>query len=80
MAWQTGIASVALLAGTQIQGLLILTSPSYVYERWHGTLLCIGVVLIAVIFNTALVARLPLIKTVMLLLHLVGFVVIVVPL
>ncbi|KAM0228739.1 hypothetical protein ACHAPO_010489 [Fusarium lateritium] len=27
------------LAGTQIQGLIVLSYPDYVFERWHRTML-----------------------------------------
>jgi hypothetical protein len=33
MGWQTGISSVAFLAGTQIQGLVVLNNPDYVFEH-----------------------------------------------
>jgi amino acid transporter len=59
--WQVYLASVCFLVGTIIQGLLVLNDPTYVYQRWHGTLLAIAVVFFCIIFNTALASRLPMI-------------------
>jgi len=80
MGWQTGIASIAFLAGTQIQGLIVLNNPDYVFERWHGTLLCIAVTLFAIIFNTVLAKKLPLVEGLVLFLHIFGFFAILIPL
>ena len=59
--WQVYLASVCFLVGTIIQGLIVLNDPTYVYQRWHGTLLAIAVVVFCIIFNTTLASRLPLI-------------------
>ncbi len=59
--WQVYLASVCFLVGTIIQGLIVLNDPTYVYERWHGTLLSISIVVFCIIFNTALASRLPVI-------------------
>lgn len=73
LGWQTGIASIAFLAGGQIQGLVILNNGSYVPERWHGTLLVIAVATFAILFNTLLARKLPLIEGIVLVLHIFGF-------
>lgn len=81
MGWQTGIASVAFLAGTQIQGLLVLNHPdSYGFERWHGTLLVIAVSCFSVIFNTVAAKQLPMVEGLVLILHVFGFFAILIPL
>ena len=59
--WQVYLASVCFLVGTIMQGLIALNDPTYVYERWHGTLLAIAVIIFSIIFNTALASRLPVI-------------------
>lgn len=38
-AWQASATSVTYLTATMIQALAMLDFPSYVPERWHGTLL-----------------------------------------
>jgi len=80
MGWQTGITSVAFLAGTQIQGLLVLNYPDYEFQRWHGTVLVIAVTSFAMIFNTFAASRLPVVEAVMLVLHVLGFFAILIPL
>jgi choline transport protein len=73
LGWQTGAANTAFLAGTQIQGLIILNNPTYVPERWHGTLLTFAVASFSVFFNTILVKHLPLVEGVVLIVHIFGF-------
>src|ERR1700760_800368 len=73
-AWQTGISSSAFLAGTIIQGLFVLNIPGYNFKNWHGTLLIIAIASVAVVFNTILAKRLPLIECLLVVLHLLGVV------
>ncbi|CAA9964976.1 amino acid transporter [Pyrenophora teres f. maculata] len=73
LGWQTGIASIAFLAGGQVQGLVILNNPNYVPERWHGTLLVIAVATFSILFNTLLARKLPLVEGIVLVLHIFGF-------
>lgn len=68
------------LAATEIQGLVVLNNPTYVYERWHGTLMTIAVILFVAIFNTFLAKHLPLVEGLVLCLHIGGFIAIIVPL
>ena len=55
-----------------IQGLVILNTPSYVAESWHGTLLVIAVAAFAIIFNTILAKKLPMVEGLLLVLHVLG--------
>lgn len=80
LGWQTGLASIAFIVGTVIQGLIVLNNPSYVYERWHGTLLVMAIISFSVIFNTFLAHRLPMVEGIVLIVHLLGFFAILVPL
>ena len=68
------------MAGTIIQGLITLSNPNYVPQAWHGTLLVIAVVAFAIVFNTSLAKKLPLVEGIILLIHVVGVFAIVVPL
>lgn len=77
--WETGIASAAFIAGTTIQGLIILNNADYVPKNWHGTLLTMAIAVVSILFNTVLAKRLPMVEGVLVVLHLVG-VVIMVPL
>ncbi|GJJ08674.1 hypothetical protein Clacol_002893 [Clathrus columnatus] len=80
LAWQTGVTSIAFLVASQIQSLLVVLDSHYVFEQWHATLLIIAVAFLAVIFNTILVKRLPLVETIALILHIAGFFVILISL
>jgi choline transport protein len=66
--------------GTVIQGLIILNNEMYEYKSWHGTLLVIAVVSFSIIFNTSLATRLPLIEIIGLIIHVIGFLGIIIPL
>jgi choline transport protein len=55
-----------------IQGLFVLNIPDYVFHRWHGTLLTLAFLLIAVIFNTLLARKLPIIEGIFVFCHVLG--------
>lgn len=75
LGWQVGNTSVAFLASQQISGLVVLNNPDYVPERWHLTLLVIGLMTFCQLFNTFFASKLPLVEGVLVLaLHLGGFV------
>lgn len=80
MAWQATVASASALTGQMIQGLVVLNYPNYPFERWHGTLIIYGVMLVAVIFNTVLASQLPNVESTILVLHIIGFFAILIPL
>ena len=80
LGWQAGSASGCYLAATEIQGLAILNNPSYTPQRWQGTLLAIALASISLFFNSALAKNLPSIEGVLLLLHVSGFIAILVTL
>lgn len=80
LGWQTGITSTAFLTASQIQSLIVINNPTYEFERWHTTLLVIAVSLCAILFNTFLASKLPIIEAVVLILHIGGFFAILVPL
>jgi amino acid transporter len=73
LGWQTSCASSAFIAGTQIQGLVVLNYPDYNPLPWHGTLLTIAVAAFSVLFNTVLARKLPLIEALVLIIHVFGF-------
>lgn len=80
MGWQCAIVSIAYLAGTIIQGLMVLNNPDYDSKRWHGTLLVIAITLFSIIFNTFLAKRLPFVEVLILILHVCGLFAIIIPL
>ncbi|KAL0255031.1 hypothetical protein SLS55_009558 [Diplodia seriata] len=78
--WQCTVASAGYLSGTLIQGLLVLNYPDYEFQRWHGTLLHIAVILVALFFNTITKPLLPIVELILLGLHVVGFFALIIPL
>ena len=80
LGWQTGITSIAFLTASQIQSLLIINDASYDFQRWQGTLLITAISFFAIVFNTYLAKRLPLVEGIVLILHICGFFAILIPL
>ncbi|KAJ9608557.1 hypothetical protein H2200_007545 [Cladophialophora chaetospira] len=80
MGWQVFLASVCFMQGGIIQGLIALNNPDYVFRPYHTTLLTIGAIVFAIVFNTLLAKKLPLMEGAVLILHVVGFFAIVIPL
>ncbi|KAF2402027.1 amino acid transporter [Trichodelitschia bisporula] len=81
LGWQTGAASSAFLAGTEIQALIVLNYPTtYHMKPWHGSLMVICLTIICGIFNTFLARKLPLVEGTVLILHVIGFFAVMIPL
>lgn len=59
---------------------MVLNNPDYVPLGWQGTLMYWAVLLICVFINTALSKALPAIEVAILILHVLGFFVILIPL
>lgn len=57
-----------------IQGLIVLNNPDYAYAQWHGTLLAWAVLVGTVFINTVVGSLLPKIEGAFLILHVFGFV------
>ena len=74
------LATGSIFVGTIIQGLIILNNPNYVAHAWHGTLICWAVTGVAVFINTVLSGLLPMIEGLVLVVHVLGFVAVLVPL
>ena len=80
LGWIANLTVGVWFVGTMTQGLLVLNYPSYVYERWHGTLILFAAVLCCVVVNTLLGRFFPHIETFALGLHIAGFFAILIPL
>ena len=80
LGWQAVITSASYLTGTGIQGVVILTVPSYDPKMWHGTLMTWAVAICAFGINTFVSTVLAKIETIVLVLHIVGFVALLIPL
>lgn len=81
LGWHTGIAGCSYTVANMLVGLLAINYPdSYDYKPWHVTLLVIAVALAALLFNTLLAQKLPLIEGIILIVHCFGFFGILIPL
>ncbi|KAL3475629.1 amino acid/polyamine transporter I [Aspergillus californicus] len=78
--WQCAIVTISMLAGTIIQGLVVLNDPGYNFERWHGTLLVVAITAFSIMFNTFLAKNLPMVEALVLIIHVVGLFAIIIPL
>ena len=63
-----------------IQGLLVLNYTTYVFQRWHGTLLFYAIVALSLFVNTFLARVLPKIEAIVLVIHVLGFICVLIPL
>jgi len=80
LAWIAATAAPAFLGATLLQGLFVLDDPSYLYERFHGTLLYFAILIFAILVNIFLIKFLPYLETTMLILHIGLFFALLVPL
>jgi len=81
LAWQVAAVATAYQPALMIQGLLVLNYPdSYVFQRWHGSLLIMAVSGLAAIINTIFAKHLHQIEGFVLAVHLLGYLCILIPL
>jgi amino acid transporter len=78
--WQAAFASASFIAGTQIQGAVLLSHSNYDAQPWHGTLIMWAAVVLALGVNVAGGKLLPRLETVILVIHILGFFGILIPL
>jgi choline transport protein len=78
--WQADLAVVFYLGGTTIQAMAVLNYPDYGFQRWHGTLILWGIIIIAIGCNTVLARWLSWIEGGILAIHCLGFIIVLVPL
>ncbi len=78
--WQAVTASSGYLIETLIQALIIFTNTTYVPTAWQGMLLYWAVILFAVFINTIASRTLAKFEGVVLILHIFGFLAVLIPL
>jgi choline transport protein len=61
-----------------MQGLVINSQPTYVPQRWHGTLMMVAIMSVCMIFNTFLARWLPRVEVAVLVLHITLFIIVIV--
>lgn len=76
--WQSVAASAPFLAGTMVQGLIVLNDPTYVFKRWHGTLLYWAILVVALVINIWGSRILPHVEYATMVLHVALFIVLLV--
>ena len=73
LSWQAGTASGPFLVGTLIQSLISVNYPDYEATNWQGTLFVFAVTSIVWIMNVWGSRAMPLIQNLMLIVHIGGF-------
>jgi amino acid transporter len=58
----------------------VLNHPEYNYQQWHGTLISYGILVLSVFINTAGIKILPAFEGIVLILHVLGFLAVLIPL
>lgn len=71
--WQAAVTGVLLPDAQMLQGLIALNNPTYIPQRWHGTLLCYCFLFLGLFVNTYLSKYLAKVEGVILILYIVGF-------
>ena len=79
-AWQALLAGSSYLNANMIIALVKMNIPTYSPQLWHGTLILWAFTIFAVMLNAFANPMLPKIEVALLVLHLLGWLVILVPL
>jgi amino acid transporter len=74
MSWQAGTAGGAFLLGTITQNLIVLNNSSYIPQGWQGTLFVIVASLIVFIINIWGARTLSFLQNILFVLHVFGFI------
>lgn len=70
LGYQIGVTITAFSAGLVIQGLIILNyTETYVPERWHATVIAMGITLCIAVLNIFFAGQLPLVEGIVMVLH-----------
>nr|POF22393.1 putative amino-acid permease c15c4.04c [Quercus suber] len=78
LGWQTSLVGTAYVAGQQFEAMIALSNLDYVIKGWQGCLFTIGLTGISIVFNTVLYRHLPMIEGIIIVLHIFGFLAVVV--
>ncbi|PNS17723.1 Choline transport protein [Sphaceloma murrayae] len=73
LGWQTCMVIVGLVAASQFTALIALSNPTYTIKGWHTALLIIAITSFAILINTFLVRKLPLLEGIVMFFHIFGF-------
>lgn len=78
LSWQAGTASGPYLVGTLIQSLIFENDPNYIFKNWQGTLFVIAIALVVWATNVWGTKAMPVFQNIMMIVHVFGFLVIIV--
>ena len=78
LSWQAGTASGPFLVGTLIQACAVVMYPDYAPTAWQGTLMVIAVTFLVWVLNIWGARVMPLFQNVMLVVHVFGFLAIII--
>jgi choline transport protein len=78
LAWIATVATETIFAGTIFQGLIILNYPDYDPKQWQGTLFAWLVVAVAIFINVVVPDMLPKFEIFIIVVHVTGFIAILV--
>lgn len=78
LSWQAGTASGPFLVGTLIQSSAIVMYPDYAPTNWQGTLMVIAVTILVWVLNIWGARIMPIFQNVMLVVHVFGFLAIII--
>ncbi|RMZ87432.1 hypothetical protein DV736_g5340, partial [Chaetothyriales sp. CBS 134916] len=80
LGWLASAASGIVVAATLIQALVEITDVEFTFPAWQYTLITLALLVLTIWFNTWGAGNLPMLETVSLFCHFIGFVVTIVPL
>ncbi|RDI88013.1 hypothetical protein Vi05172_g2063 [Venturia inaequalis] len=78
LSWQAGTASACFILGTLPQAIIVAYTPSYVPQRWQGTLACFAAAGLHCLINTVFAEQLPRLQKLMIVPHGLGWIVVIV--
>ncbi|KAK3670520.1 hypothetical protein LTR78_009624 [Recurvomyces mirabilis] len=73
LGWHASLAGTCYAAGQQVEAIIVLANPNYTIQTWQTALLALAIVLVAIMFNTVLYRKLPLVEGIVMIVHVFGF-------
>ncbi|KAI5363879.1 putative amino acid/polyamine transporter I [Septoria linicola] len=80
LGWLASVASSTFVVTTQIEAMINVTNPDYIFKPWQYVLIMIAFTVITIFFNTWGAPFLPTLETFCLFGHILGFLVVMIPL
>lgn len=71
--WQCAMPAVAFSGAQQVLAFISICDRNFVIQGWHGALLTMAIVLLAIFFNTTAIGKLPILEGLAVIFHIFGF-------